>query len=329
MKFYIAFVSSLLLSISAACGDIVWPTESKDFAQGKSQLEFLQPTVSGAPMSGAFGDVRSNGARFHEGIDIKPVRRDRKGEPLDDIFCAMDGKVTCINKIGGNSGYGRYVVVTHDNLDVEVYTLYAHLSEIDPQIKIGARVLAGARIGKMGRSASYSIARPQAHLHFEIGLRLSDSFNKWYSAQRYKEKNFFGNDNGMNLTGFDPLAFYYATKNGKINNGFAGYVSSLPTAFVARIYTRKTPDFVKIYPALSNTNGNDCGWDIYFTWYGLPQRFERIKDPRVGAKEGEVEIVKYNPSQLNHKCRRMVTIDSKGRPKIGEPLKDTLKKIFP
>ena len=329
MDRFFAVAAAFLILPAGVFANLVWPTESKDFALGKSPETFLQPTVSGNPMSGAFGDVRNNGTRFHEGIDIKPVRRDRKGEPLDDVYCAMDGKVRMINKIAGNRGYGRYVVVSHENFDVEVYTLYAHLAEIDSGIAIGSNIKAGARIGKMGRSASYSIARAQAHLHFEIGLRLSDSFNSWYKTKRYKQKNFFGNYNGMNLVGFDPLAFFYDAKSGKINDGFASYISSMPTAYVVRVYTRTTPDFVKIYPALVDGGGNACGWDIYFTWYGLPQKFERIKDPRPGAREGEIEIVKYNPSQLNHKCRRFVVLDSKGRPQITATLKDMLKKIFP
>lgn len=44
------------------------------------------------------------------------------------------------------------------------------------------------------------------------------------------------------------------------------------------------------------------------TWYGLPKKFERIKNPRPGAKSGEVEIVSYNPEEISRKCRRLLTI---------------------
>ena len=281
-------------------------------------------------MSGAFGDVRNNGWRFHEGIDIKPVSRSRRGEPLDDVSAAIDGKVAMVNRVAGNSGYGRYVVLTDPSNDVEIYTLYAHLAEIDGNISIGSKVSAGTRLGKMGRSANYRIARAQAHLHFEMGLMLSDKFDKWYSeSRRFKQKNFFGNYNGINLVGFDPLDFYTKARDGKINDGFKGYLSSLPVAFVARIYTRRTPDFVKKYPKLASLSGEKCGWDISFTWYGLPVKFERIQNPRPGAREGDVEIVKYNPAELNRKCRRMVEINKKGGIVIRDELKDQLKRIFP
>ncbi len=327
-KFLLSILTAAALATANA--DIRWPTPSKDFAQGKPPAEFLQPTVSGNPASGGFGDVRNNGYRFHEAIDIKPTKRNRKGEPLDDIYAAMDGKVAMVNKLAGNSGYGRYVVLIHPQCDVEVYTLYAHMSAIDPNISIGSQVKAGARLGQMGRSARYSIARPQAHLHFEIGLMLSDRFDKWYTeSKRFKEKNFFGNYNGINLVGFDPLDFYTKARDGQIDDGFKGHILSLPVAIVVRIYTRRTPDFVKKYPKLVSNDGEKCGWDISFTWFGMPTKFERIKNPRAGAREGDVEIVKYNPAELKRKCRRMVEFDKKGNIVIRNELKDQLKRIFP
>ena len=86
----IVFLSSAAIAIA----DVVWPTPLKDFEMGRPPETFLQPTVSGKPESGAFGDVRSNGYKFHEGIDVRPEKRDRKREPVDDIYAAFDGVVT-------------------------------------------------------------------------------------------------------------------------------------------------------------------------------------------------------------------------------------------
>lgn len=326
-----AFCSVLLLCVCAlaAPADIVWPTPLEDFALGRPQESFLQPTVSGNPLSGAFGDVRSNGYRFHEGIDVRPAKRDRRGEPLDDIYAAMDGVVRCVNKVSGNSGYGKYVVLTHDGEDVEVYTLYAHLAEIDSSVAAGKRVKAGARLGKMGRSASYSIRREQAHLHFEIGLISSMNFDKWYyGSKKFKDKNKFGNFNGINLTGFDPLAFMNAARAGRVNS-MAGYIQSLKTAFVVRVYTGATPDFVKMYPNLADNNGSDCGWDIHFTWYGLPQKFERIKKPDLSKKgSNQIEIIYCNPAEIKRKCRVML-VERNGKVFITNSLVDTVARLFP
>lgn len=329
MKFLQVLFFVVVLIGNVAHAELVWPTESKAFGSGANYTEFIQPTASGRPKSGLFGDTRNNGYRFHEGIDIKPVRRDRKGEAADSIFSAFAGKVVMINRIAGNSTYGRYIVMEHPSLDVNVYTLYAHLAKIDPSIKVGSELKAKSRLGRMGRSSSsIPIAKAQSHLHFEIGLKYSSRFINWYNAQKYKNKLLFGNYNGMNLQGFDPLAFYKAARDGKIGHGLAGYIKSLPTAVVVRVYTRATPDFVNNYPALVDNNGKDCGWDIHFTWYGMPKKFERIKNPRVGAKSGEVEIVSYNPEELKHNCRKMVVLRRKNSPQITRELKVILDKIF-
>ncbi len=319
-----------VLPFLAARADLVWPTESTAFGNGAAYTEFIQPTASGRPESGLFGDIRNNGYNFHEAIDIKPIRRDRKGEALDSVFSAFSGKVVLINKVAGNSSYGRYVVMEHPQLDVNVYTLYAHLAEVEPTLKVGAKLPAKSRLGKMGRSSSsIPIAKAQAHLHFEIGLMYGNNFNSWYSAQKYKNKNYFGNYNGMNLQGFDPLAFYQAARGGKIGHGMAGYIQSLPTAAIVRVYTKKIPDFVRNYPALVDNNGQKCGWDIHLTWYGLPIKFERIKKPKAGAKEGEVEIVYFDMAEKSRRCksRKMIILDKRGNPQLTRVGKTLLAKL--
>ncbi|HQU08631.1 MAG TPA: M23 family metallopeptidase, partial [Opitutales bacterium] len=106
----------------------IWPTACTPFVDGKLKPigDFIQPTASGVPESGLFGCVRSNGCKFHEGIDIKPNKRDRKGEPLDAVMSIWPGKVVWVNTKPGNSGYGNYVVVEHSTTPA-VYSLYGHL----------------------------------------------------------------------------------------------------------------------------------------------------------------------------------------------------------
>lgn len=328
MKLLYAFFAALMPLALAGGNFAVWPTESCAFFNGETYENFIQGTAGHPPASGLFGDVRNGGYKFHEGIDIKPVRRDKKREPLDDVFAAMDGEIVHINRVGGRSGYGKYAVLEHGAGNVRVYTLYAHMRDIDDSLKAGDKIAKGDRLGRMGRTALYKIGRDQAHLHFEIGLRLCDDFDRWYAKRKFKEKNHFGAYNGMNLFGMDPLAFFEAVRDGGFNGDFAGYIKLLPTAFVVRFYTAKTPDFVTRYPKLADTVGFNCGWDIYFTWYGMPQKFERIKNPRIGAREGEYEILKYNPDEIKRKARRHIVEDSKGNLKATRLLEETLEKIF-
>src|SRR3954471_9335673 len=108
----LVFASVLLATArSAERIELAWPTPNQAWAQGKPVSEYLQHAGSGDPESGGFGGVRSGGAQFHEGIDIKCVSRDRHGEPLDAVFAAMDGVVRHINASAGDSSYGRYIVI--------------------------------------------------------------------------------------------------------------------------------------------------------------------------------------------------------------------------
>ena len=120
-----------------------WPTPNRAWEQGRNYTAWVQPTVSGIEESGLFGCVRSSGAQFHEGIDIRPVARDRAGEPTDKITAAMDGVVRHVSSSPGNSSYGRYIVLDHPGLTPAVYTLYAHLARIVPFVSAGLYALAG------------------------------------------------------------------------------------------------------------------------------------------------------------------------------------------
>lgn len=119
--------------------ELVWPTQSTLWADGKPASQWLQHAGSGDPDSGGFGSVRGSGSQFHEGIDIKPVARDRRGEPLDNVVAAMAGVVRHASSSAGDSSYGRYVVLEHPAMTPAVYTLYAHLARLAPGLRAGTR----------------------------------------------------------------------------------------------------------------------------------------------------------------------------------------------
>ena len=86
--------------------------------------------------------------RFHEGIDIKCLHRDDRGEPLDEIRAIASGKVVHTNDIAGYSNYGRYIVIEHIWDGSPYYSLYGHLSSIG--VHTGQHVERGQNIGRMG-----------------------------------------------------------------------------------------------------------------------------------------------------------------------------------
>ena len=88
--------------------------------------------------------------KFHEGIDIKPLRRDTSGTPLDDVHPVAGGTVVHASANPTHSNYGRYVVIEHQLKDGPLYSLYAHLASVS--CRKGDRVGTGNVIGKLGYS---------------------------------------------------------------------------------------------------------------------------------------------------------------------------------
>lgn len=86
--------------------------------------------------------------RFHAGTDTVSENR--------GIFAADNGKVVLA---GWNGGYGKAVIIDHNN---GYQTLYAHMSSI--KVKEGQIVEKGEKIGIMGTTGNST----GVHLHFEI-----------------------------------------------------------------------------------------------------------------------------------------------------------------
>lgn len=332
-KYGIALLAFLACLPSAlAVPGLLWPTPSKAFQLGEPVERFVQPTVSGKVESGLFGCVRNSGAKFHEGLDLFPIERDRRGEALDPVFSILPGKVVYVSKASGHSSYGRYIVVVHDQQSVPFHSLYAHMASIDPRIQKDVRVEAGAVLGVMGRSAGgYSIPRSRAHLHLELGVRLTDGFQAWFDRQKFGSKNRHGVWNGMNLVSVDPLDFYEAARDGEVSS-MREYLRKLPAVARIRIHTTKVPSFVKNYPGLLTRNytGKDVvAWDVAFTQFGLPKEWTpRFKSENLGGETGDVRLLTYSPSLLEKQsCRRVISIGGRV-PSISKGTIRTIKLLF-
>ncbi|MDR0993371.1 MAG: M23 family metallopeptidase [Verrucomicrobiota bacterium] len=227
----------------------------------------LQPTGSGRLESAKFGSTRTgqrNGKLFpvfHEGVDIAATERDRKGAATDPVFAVADGRVAFINSIAGNSSYGKYIVLEHpdpslgvipqrDGTEVPatIYTLYAHLADIRFGIRSGMEVKAGDIIGTMGATSNTRPPIPlnRSHLHWEIGLMLNGRYDR--RSREMKAIPDFGNYNGQNLFGLDPLDFYANHANDP-GLTMAAYLEKLEPAYEV-VLRGKTPNFFSRYPAL-------------------------------------------------------------------------------
>jgi hypothetical protein len=311
---------------------LIWPTANPAFQTGQPIEAFIQPTVSGVAESGLFGCVRNSGSRFHEGLDLFPVERSRAGEPLDEVYAVLPGRVVHASATAGYSSYGRYVVVEHDGESPAFHTLYAHLASVATGLKVGARVESGTVLGIMGRSsAGYTIPKTRAHTHFEIGFRLSDNFQAWYDRQQYGSKNRHGVWNGMNLVSIDPLDFYESMRGGEVHNLFE-YLKQLPAVARIRVYTSQVPNFVDNFPALVTrpyAGKNITAWDVAFSQYGVPKEWTpRFAEENLGGRAGDVQVLAYDPRVLNEQsCRRVLDVGGKV-PSISSGTLSTLKKLF-
>jgi hypothetical protein len=315
LRFLLIFFTTLA-TVAAQRVSISWPTPSKSWEQGKSYESWVQATSSGNLESGLYGFTRSSGTQFHEGIDIKPMARDSRGEATDKINAAMAGVVRHVNTVAGNSSYGRYIVIEHPEVSPAVYTLYAHLAKIEPGIAAGKSVNEGQVIGTLGRSAGgYAIPKDRAHLHFEIGLMATQSFQSWYNWKKFGSPNQHGNYNGMNLLGIDPLDFLNQWRTRKVAN-FDQYFSRLDSAVRVRVVTGRTPDFIKRYPSLLKKEiplGLIGGWEIQFTNTGIPFAWTPLTMSDVsGKRANSVEIVAVDRAAVRSRSKKLVIARGSG-----------------
>ncbi len=321
----------LLTPLLAQRLEIAWPTPSRAFAEGRPVETFLQHAGSGDPASGAFGGVRNSGHRFHEGMDIAPSARDRRGEATDPIFAVLDGVVRHVSAVAGKSGYGRYVVLEHPGMQPGIYTLYAHLASIAPGLSPGMQVRRGQTLGVMGRSAGgYVIPRDRAHLHFEMGLRITQDFQAWYDWKKFGTPNEHGLYNGMNLMGFDPLDFFQQHRAGKAGN-FMDYFARMEPAVKFRIATLRAPDFVERYPELVAEPRPMlvAGWEVWCDWTGLPFKWRALDMNGVaGLRPNEVRIVEVNEEIVRRERSKSLVAQRRGDWVPARDLEMLLQQLF-
>lgn len=274
-------LSTLALAASLQAGiDLRLPTENQHLFTDEPDrfYMYVDRTFEGETSKpwegGSFGYVRNAlrianqviFTKFHEGIDISPMRRDSAGNPLDPVSSIADGQVVYISPISGRSNYGKYAIVEHTWENSKIYSLYAHLAEIT--CKPGDPVKAGSVIGRMGYTGA-GITRVRAHLHLEIAMMMSRRYDDWAAGMI----NHHGLYNGMNLTGADAGRFFIEHKaNPELR--FSEFIASTPVHFKIATPSRGTPDFVARHPWICRGNPEGAvSWEISFSATGMPVAF--------------------------------------------------------
>jgi len=263
--------------------DLRLPTENHHLFTGEPERFYMyvdrnfEGQASQPWEAGSFGFVRTamrKGdqvllTKFHEGIDILPIKRDASGRPLDLVSSIAAGRVVHISPLAGRSNYGKYVVVEHEWEDSLIYSLYAHLAEIT--CAPGDPVNAGSLLGRMGYTG-VGITRVRAHVHLELAMMTSRRYDDW-SKTNGMGVNFHGLFNGMNLIGTDVARFFLEHKANP-NLKFSEFVLSSPTYFKVTVPAREMPDFAKRHPWIVLPGSEaPSSWEIGLTATGMPTSF--------------------------------------------------------
>jgi murein DD-endopeptidase MepM/ murein hydrolase activator NlpD len=133
------------------------PTPKKKKDSGV-RIAISQPSSQNAPSYAGYymrpisGGTRTQGVHGYNAVDLAAS----VGTP---IMASAGGQVIIAKASGYNGGYGKYVVIRHDN---GTQTLYAHANEVT--VNPGDQVFQGqtiAFVGNTGRSTG-------PHVHFEI-----------------------------------------------------------------------------------------------------------------------------------------------------------------
>jgi murein DD-endopeptidase MepM/ murein hydrolase activator NlpD len=303
ITFLLLFLNSTKLDASQFL--LSWPTPNASFAKGLGYHTFLQKTGPDKDFSsGAYGCVRNHGTKFHEGLDLFPVKRTKRGIAEDSIFAAMTGKVVYLSPTARDSAYGKYIVLEHNQYSPNLYSLYAHLEEIDARLSLNKDVQVAQKIGRMGNTASFNIPLNRSHLHFEIGVRLSSNFDKWYNRQKFRTPNKHQNFNGYNLVGLDPLRFYSSYKKSPFNSP-ESYIKSLPIVTKVQVKFSGTPDLIQRDRSLLQASARETSarsWICSFGPFGFPLSFESSSS----IPTQPVKVISYDEKNDSDRCRKLI-----------------------
>lgn len=324
--------TTILLLVSSLCFaaeplNLLLPTDNDALLKGKPEdfYMYVDRTFEGETskpwQAGQFGFVRNMkrvpegviGTRFHEGVDIKPVKRDSAGRPRDEVRAIATGVVAHTNPTPGASNYGKYVVVEHNWGYGPIFSLYAHLSEID--VQPGNRVLAGFKLGRMGYTGR-GINRERAHVHLELDLLLSLRFEEWRTNVLGAAKNDHGIHNGLNLSGLDfPSLLLKLQKNPDLT--IPAFLKSTPVYYKVTVPRRGPIELIERYPWLriGDHARPSPSWELSFSASGLPlgiaPSFRNVAKPLVTfVRTSQSRHEYYTLSRVAGVGRRATLTDS-------------------
>src|SRR5260370_40407275 len=89
-------MAGVAASFSARSETFLLPTANRALFESGGEERFFVGTVGKTWVSGTFGCVRSDGWQIHEGLDIRCLQRDKRGEPIAPVRTTADWAVAYI-----------------------------------------------------------------------------------------------------------------------------------------------------------------------------------------------------------------------------------------
>jgi hypothetical protein len=218
-------------------------------------------------------------------------------------------------------------------MSLPVISLYAHLNSVSADLAVGDQVIGGDLLGVMGRTANgHGIPKSRAHLHLEMGLRLTDFFQEWYDRKKYENKNKHGKYSGLNLVGIDFLDFYERLQAGEVKS-IEDYLRRQKTFLTVVVKSKMVPDYLDRYPSFLEKPLTDeplAGWRIKFTWFGIPIKWTPLYSDEINLKKGEKEQVVFYDELLaeRYPCNGLLKTYRNGRVLSGARLSRSLDLLF-
>jgi murein DD-endopeptidase MepM/ murein hydrolase activator NlpD len=299
--------------------NLVLPTDNDALLRGDGPAfyQYIERDYHGEKSTpwegGRYGFVRnpvetSSGiiyTRLHEGMDIKPLQRDARGEPLDVVRAIAPGVVVHANPVAGWSNYGRYVVVEHRFDGCKYYSLYGHLSSIS--VHEGQRVQQRDQLGVMGHTGE-GLNQARAHVHLELNLMLSRQFDAWHEAHFKNDPNHHGLYNGLNLVGLDIARLYLALQKRPALT-IPEFLAEEETLYRVLLPASKNFDLAKFYPWMvrDKSAGEPASWEVSFNREGVPLKIKPSEKP---VTEPELSYMK--PSGVDGATLTMDRISGHG-----------------
>ncbi len=240
--------------------------------------------------------------RFHEGIDIRCLHRDPRGEPLDEVRAIASGKVVYTNVVPVWSNYGNYIVIEHDWGGSRYYSVYGHLSSL--AVNVGQAVLREQRIAVMGYTGQ-GLNQARAHLHLELNLMFNRRFETWYDSFNKADPNHHGIFNGINLAGLDIARLYLALEK-KPSLTIPQFLAREETFYRVIVPPSDHFDLVKFYPwmvSATERQTNPASWEVSFNAAGVPLRIAAVTK---AVRSPELSYVKKSSIDYTYLTRGIV-----------------------